>query len=184
MIAPSRRNIALKKEIDLRKEFDEFVFGDKTNMAHKHLVLIRNLKKDANGKKIKCNCVDKLTHEADQENECRFCLGEGAFWKERFTECYSAMVGADGGKANRNKRIIPGELRTDYKVFYLRYDEKISYKDKIIELSLDLEGNLIVPYKRETIYKPETIQIYRADYGRVEYIAVYAREESSIRGNI
>ena len=75
------------------------------------------------------------------------------------------------------------EIRTDYKIFYFRYDEKISYRDKIIELSLDIEGKLLVPYKRETIYRPETIQMFRADNGRVEYIAVYCREESSIREN-
>ena len=92
-----------------------------------------------------------------------------------------SLVGADGGKANRNKRIIPGEMRTDYKVFYLRYDENISYYDKIIELSLDFEGNVIIPYKREFIYRPETIQKYRSDNGRIEYIAVYCREEPSIR---
>ncbi len=94
------------------------------------------------------------------------------------------MLGADGGKANRTKRIIPGEIRTDYKLFYFRYDEKISYKDKIIELRLDIEGIAQVPYKREIIYRPETIQLYRADQGRVEYMAIYCREESSIRENL
>ena len=74
-------------------------------------------------------------------------------------------------------------MRTDYKVFYIRYDEKISYYDKIIELSLDFEGNVVIPYKREFIYRPETIQNYRSDNGRLEYIAVYCREEPSIRKN-
>jgi hypothetical protein len=173
-----------KCEIDLREEFDNIVFGKGGCKPHNHLILIREARLDSSFNRIDCSCRDPLTREADAENTCRYCLGEGYIWDERFVRVYSSLVGADGGKGNRTKRIMPGEIRTDYKVFYLRYDEKISYKDKIIELSLDLEGNLIVPYKRETIYKPETIQIYRADYGRVEYIAVYAREESSIRGNI
>lgn len=171
-------------EIDLRKEFDDIVFGIGGCKPHNHLILIREARKDINSKLIKCACVSELTDEPDKENECKFCLGEKYIWDERFARCYSALVGADGGKGNRMKRIYPGEIRTDYKIFYLRYDEKISYRDKIIDLSLDIEGNLLVPYKRETIYKPETIQKYRADNGRIEYIAVYCREENSIRENI
>lgn len=178
-----RRNPALKKEIDLRKEFDEIVLGENGRIPHKYEVLIRRMRIQ-NNKLIECACVDNLTDEPDKENECRFCLGEGYVWDESFINCYSSLVGADGGKANRNKRIIPGELRSDYKVFYLRYDEIISYNDKIIELSLDLEGKVVIPYKREKIFRPETIQKYRADNGRIEYIAVYVREEPSIRKNI
>ena len=173
----------MKKEIDLRKNFDELVLGKSNNLVHGYKVLIRNARLDSNHKLIKCTCVSDLTDEPDQENECRFCLGEGHIWDERFTTCYSSLIGADDGKANRNKRIIPGEMRTDYKVFYLRYDEKLSYYDKIIELRLDFEGNLIIPYKREFIYRPETIQNYRSDNGRLEYIAAYCKEEPSIRAN-
>jgi hypothetical protein len=171
-------------EIDLRKEFDDIVFGIGGCKPHNHLILIREARKDSEGKLIKCACVSKLTDEPDRENECKYCLGEKYIWDERFSRCYSSLVGADGGKGNRMKRIYPGEIRTDYKIFYLRYDEKISYRDKIIDLSLDIEGKLLVPYKRETIYKPETIQEYRADNGRIEYIAVYCREDNSIRENI
>ena len=184
MIAPSRRRDNLKKEIDLRDQFDEIVLGKNGRIAHQQKVLLRSARRDSKGALIKCACVSKITKEPDQENECRFCLGEGHIWDEKFIYCYSALIGADGGKGNRTKRIIPGEVRTDYKVFYLRYDEKISYNDKIIVLSLDLEGNVVIPYKRETIYRPETIQAYRSDNGRLEYYAVYCREESSVRENI
>lgn len=170
-------------EIDLRKEFDDIVFGIGGCKPHNHLVLIRAARKDANNNLIQCACVSSLTGEADAENQCPYCLGEKFIWDERFSRCYSTLVGADGGKGNRQKNIQPGEIRTDYKVFYFRYDEKISYKDKIIELQLDIEGNVVIPYKREIIYRPQTIQAYRADNGRVEYLAIYCREESSIREN-
>lgn len=171
-------------EIDLRKEFDEIVFGIGGCKPHNHLILIREVRRDDSNNLIPCACVDELTQEPDRENQCRFCLGEKYIWDERFVRCYSTLVGAAGGKGDKTERPKPGELRTDYKIFYLRFDEKISYRDKIIDLSLDIEGNLLVPYKRETIYRPETIQKYRADNGRVEYIAVYCREENSIRENI
>ena len=173
----------MRKEIDLREEFDEILLGKNKNIPHSYKVLLRKIRVNDKNEQIKCSCVSELTDEPDQENECRFCLGEGYIWDEKFINCYSSLIGADGGKANRNKRIIPGEMRTDYKVFYIRYDENISYYDKIIELSLDLEGNVVIPYKREFIYRPETIQKYRSDNGRLEYIAVYCREEPSIRKN-
>ena len=179
-IRKTKRTIS---EIDLRKEFDELVFGSGGYTPHNHLVLIRSLRKDSNGNYIKCECVSAISDEADTEDQCPYCLGNKYIWDERFSRCYSSLMGADGGKANRTRRIVPGEIRTDYKIFYFRYDEKIHYRDKIIELKLDIEGNVEVPYKREIIYRPETIQPYRADKGRVEYIAVYCREESSIREN-
>ena len=170
-------------EIDLRTSFQDLVFGSKAKISHNHLVLLRKRKLDSNKQEIKCNCYSGLTNEGNTEKNCNFCLGEGYIWKEKFYRCYSTMVGADGGKTNRTRRLSPGSIRTDYKIFYFKFDVKISYKDKIIELRLDTEGKPSVPYQRETIYRPETIQEYRSDNGRIEYIAVYAREESSIRDN-
>lgn len=167
-------------EVDLRKEFDEIVYGINGCKPHNTLIMIREMRL-REGNRIKCECYNTLTNEANSENECNYCLGEGYIWDERFVRCYSNLIGADGGKANRTRRIMPGEILTDYKVFYLRYDEKISYYDKIIELALDIEGNLQVPYKRKRIYTLETIQENRADNGRIEFITVYAREEPSIR---
>lgn len=171
------------KEIDLRENFDNLVFGKDGGTPHNHLVLLRKRKLDSNNNFIKCTCVNSLSKEANSESNCQFCLGEGYIWKETFYRCYSVLMGADGGKANRTKRIKGGSIRTDFKIFYFKFDTKISYKDKIIELRLDNEGNVSVPYQRDAIYKPETIQEYRSDNGRLEYIAVYAREESSIRDN-
>lgn len=171
-------------EKDLRESFDQLVFGKNGNIPHNHLILLRKRKVDSNNQQIKCNCVNAITLESNSENNCEFCLGEGYLWIETFHRCYSSMVGADGGKTNRTRRIMPGSIRTDYKIFYFKYDTKISYSDKIIELRLDNEGNVSVPYQRLRIFKPETIQEYRSDFGRLEYLAVYAREESSIRGNL
>jgi hypothetical protein len=176
-----RRFKKARKEIDLRKEFKELIFED---TPHNYPVLLRKRKKDASGVDIKCNCLNALTQESNVETNCEFCLGEGFLWKETFSRCYSSLIGADGGKANRNRRIMAGEIRTDYKLFYFKFDTEISYKDKIVELRLDYEGAPSIPYERIRIFRPETIQEYRADFGRTEYLAVYAREESSIRKNL
>lgn len=115
------------------------------------------------------------------ESECPFCLGEGFYWSEAWGVAYSTYVGADGGQANRVRGLAPGTIRVDYKVFYMRYDTNLSYQDKIIEPRLDSEGDPVVPYTREAIYKPQTIVDYRSDRGRIEYLAIYCREQDAIR---
>lgn len=176
----SRKFIKNKgSEINLRSHFDKLLYGP--GIKHSYLVGIRHMKKSLSGELTKCSCVNKLTHEA--YFDCSFCKGEGYLWDEKIYRTFSSFVGADGGKANRTRRISPGEIRTDYKIFYFRYDTKLSYKDKIIEFGLDEEGVIKNPVVRETIYTIETIQDYRSDNGRIEYYAVYCREESSIRPN-
>lgn len=175
----SRFSSASGREIDLRAEFDEIVFGGPTSIPHGKQVLLRKARLDDNYKVIDCVCKGALNREADLD--CPYCLGEGNYWDEELITVYSRFVGADGGLSMREKNLFPGQIRVDTKIFYFRYDTTISYKDKIIEVELDTEGNLVVPYFRESIYKPETINPYRSDYGRVEYIAVHCRENDAIR---
>ena len=175
----SRFSCASGREIDLRVEFDEIVFGGPTSIPHGKQAFLRKARHAANYKVIDCVCKGALNREADLD--CPYCLGEGNYWDEELITVYSRFVGADGGLSMREKNLFPGQIRVDTKIFYFRYDTTISYKDKIIEVELDTEGNLVVPYFRESIYKPETINPYRSDYGRVEYIAVHCRENDAIR---
>ena len=168
-------------EIDLRAQFDDLVFGGPTSIPHGRKLLLRRIRRDDENKPIKCVCRDKLTDEADTESSCPYCLGEGYYWDEDFITGYATYVGADGGQTNRIRGIGAGTVRADARIFYFRYDTEISYKDKVVDLKLDTEGDPVVPYARESIYKPQTIIRYRSDYGRVEYIAVYCREEDAIR---
>jgi len=77
----------------------------------------------------------------------------------------------------------PGGLRVDWRIFFVRYDTAIRYGDKVVEMKLDDEGEVVVPYVRESIYEPQTIQKFRSDNGRVEYIAIHCREDSAIRSD-
>lgn len=175
----STRSSGSGREVDLRSEFDEIVFGGPTSLPHGKKVLVRRARLDSNHKPVACVCKDELTKEASPD--CTFCLGEGFYWDESLETCYSMYVGADGGLSTRVRQLFPGQIRVDTKIFYFRYDTSISYRDKIVEIELDTEGEIIVPYTREAIYKPQTINKYRADYGRIEYIAVHCREDDAIR---
>jgi len=175
----SRFSSGSGREIDLRVEFDEIVFGGPTSIPHGKQVLLRKARLDSNYKVEDCVCKGALNKEADMD--CPYCLGEGHYWDEELVTVYSRFVGADGGLSTRQKNLFPGTIRVDTKIFYFRYDTLLSYKDKIIEVQLDTEGNLVVPYFRDAIYKPETINPYRSDFGRIEYFAVHCRENDAIR---
>lgn len=166
-------------EVDLRAEIDELFFGFDSRIRHGHLVVIRHLRRDSTGEPVACVCKDDLTREPDPD--CSYCDGELYLWDETWYWTYSMYTGSEGGLSNRVTYMPPGALRVDWRIFFFRYDTPIRYGDKVVEMKLDDEGAVVVPYIRESIYRPQTIRRYRSDNGRTEYIAVYCREESAIR---
>jgi hypothetical protein len=172
------RNKKSGNELDLRSEFETLIYGGSGEIPHKKKILVRRFRLE-DGKKVACTCLDPITLECAPV--CNFCLGEGYYWDEEFCDCYSSFLGADSGQGNRKRNLSPGVLRTDYKIFYLKYDKDIKYSDKIVELKLDTEGLPIVPYIRQAIYNPQTIVENRSDYGKLEFYSIYCREQDAIR---
>lgn len=166
-------------EINLREDLDELFFGYKSGIRHGYQCLIRRLERDSTGKPIACTCLD--AHRKEPDPDCSYCLGEGYIWKEGWVWTYSMYSGADSGLSNRITYQPPGSLRVDYKIFFLRFNANINYGDKIVEVKLDEEGKLALPYVRQAIYQPQTINTYRLDNSRIEYIAAYCRENDAIR---
>lgn len=175
----SKRESYGYSEIDLRAEFDNLIYGGAGSISHGRPFLIRRMRRDSDDNLLKCSCVDANTREPDYS--CPYCQGEGYYWDETWITGYASYIGADGGLANRARFLRPGIVRADTKIFYFRYDTILTYYDKIVEVRLDVEGNPVVPYKRESIYKPQTINVYRSDHGRAEYVAVYCQENDAIR---
>ena len=172
-------------EIDLRAEFDGIMYGPDGDGEgrHGHPCIIRRVRRGDDGFPERCTCAEASpTHQGNPD--CRYCLGEGFLWDEEWAMTFSMFVGPDGGKANRYIRMQPGSIKTDYLLFFLRYDLAVKYDDKIVEVVLDEEGEVTLnsagTFIRETIYKPETIVKYRSDNGRIEYLAIYCREEDAI----
>ena len=166
-------------EIDLRQWFDDIIFGANGNVQHGHWHIIRHMRRNSDGSMIPCSCKNELTGEGSPS--CPYCLGEGYLWDEQWYMGRSAMVGPEGGLANRDRFVPAGIVRVDYKVFYFRYDTPIKQGDKVVEVLLDTEGKIVVPYKRTAIYKPQVIDAKRSDNGRIEFFQVYCREDDALR---
>lgn len=166
-------------EIDLREELDDLFFGLSSGRRHGYFVLVRNMRRDAAGKLVGCSCRDPITNEGDPD--CSYCSGESTLWDENWNWTYSNFLGADSGQGARIQYMPPGNVRVDYKVFYFRYDTVLKYGDKVVEVKLDTEGNVVLPLVRESIYQPQTIDRHRADNSRSEYVTVYCRESDALR---
>lgn len=169
----------VRGEIDLREELDELFFGYDSGIRHGYNCLIRRPRRDSKGIPIPCTCRTDFNREPDPD--CSYCLGEGYNWDEEWAWTYSTYSGADSGLSNRVTYMPPGSIRVDYKIFYFRYDTSMRYGDKIVEVKLDTEGNITLPFVRESIYTPQTINRHRSDNSRIEYITVYCREGDALR---
>jgi hypothetical protein len=174
-------------EIDLRGEFDKLIYGPEGDGAgrHSYPAIIRRMRRDSDGYPTRCTCLEASGNNQGNPG-CSYCLGEGYLWDEEWVLTYSMFVGPDGGMANKYVRMPSGNVRTDYILFYLRYDKDIRPNDKIVVVRLDEDGavelsSVTNSFIRESIYKPETIVKYRSDNGRIEYFGVYCREEDAIR---
>jgi len=175
-------HISSTGEIDLRAWFDDIVFGTGGKVPHGKWILIRHMRHNADGSKVACSCKNPDTDEGSPT--CPYCQGESWLWDERWYKGYSGFVGPQGGLAGKDRFPPPGLVKVDYKVFYFRYDTPIRHGDKVIEVLLDEEGKIIQPFQRVAIYKPQTVADYRADNGRIEYFAVYCREEDALRPDV
>lgn len=181
-ITSSARGTVNRSELDLREHFDILIYGDDTHIPHGHLIAIRYMRRDADGYATKCTCLS-ASNTTEPDPSCSYCLGEGYLWDEDWAIAYSMYLDSGSLAAKKYVHMVPGLERTDYKVFFLRYNNNIKYEDKIIEMRLDEEGAPVIPYIRDSVYKPHTIKRMRSDYGRVEFIAVFCREEDAWRSD-
>ena len=177
----SRQLYGLGSELDLRTELEGFLGGDDGEIAKQKTLILRKFRRDEQDELVPCTCVNSLTKEADGELECPFCLGEGFYFDEQWLFAYSRPTETDKYLSSKIVQMQPGQISAYDRLFYCRFTESMTYADKIIELKLDSEGIPTLPYKRQHIYRIDTIVEYRSDLGRLEYWGLYCTEYNSIR---
>lgn len=166
-------------EIDLRKEFDKILNGFGPESSKAILGLIRRIDLDSKGEPVKCPCVDRITNEQDRDYFCPICFGERYTWKEAYVKYYKVSISTDQhGDTTVWDKIKPfGLINLSLGVFYFRYDTLINVSDKIIDIALNLEGNIIKPVQRQTIWAINQIAPFRSSHGRLEYIKIFCNSE-------
>lgn len=168
-------------EIDLRTEFNNILDGTSINSPKASFGLLRTINTDLNGKLVLCDCVDKVTKEADKDYYCPLCMGERYIWTETILKFYRVSVStADHGTQtvwDKNKPF--GQMNIANHIFYLPFNTIIKTSDKIVDISLDVEGNIITPIRREIIWKINDLTKFRGDRGRIEYIKVFCNNQDA-----
>jgi hypothetical protein len=156
-------------EVDLRQEFYEFLYGSPTEIPKGRPGILRRMRTDNSGDLVVCPCVDEKTGEPDRDTVCPYCWGEGYYWDEEWVTYYKVLVSSHEGMVRKNQPYKPGVSNTPFVFFYLEHSVAPSRLDKIVEVSLDTEGSISLPYTREAIYPIATAEAFRSDNGRIEY---------------
>lgn len=166
-------------ELDLRSEFDIILNGGAAISPKASFGLLRSMNTDSNGNLILCDCIDKVTKEPDKDYYCPLCMGERYFWTESMIKFYRVSISADdhGSETVWDKTKPFGQMNISSDIFYLPFNTIIKVSDKIIDIGLDVEGNIIIPIKREIIWKINNITKFRGDRGRIEFIKIFCNNE-------
>jgi hypothetical protein len=110
------------KEIDLREEFYEFLYGSNTEIAKGRPGILRRMRTDDDGDLVICPCVDEKTGEPDKDTICPYCWGEGYLWDEEWITYYKMLVSSHEGLVRKNQPYKPGMSNIPFVFFYLEHD--------------------------------------------------------------
>ena len=172
--------ISVSGEIDLREEIYGLLHGSSGEIPKGRKGILRRMRRDHNNNLILCQCVDPVTHEPTKDHFCPYCWGEGYLWDEEWITCYKMQVASQEGFTRKDSSEKAGYTNIPAAFFYVEYNVNPNRFDKIIEMKRDLEGELIVPYERESIWDISTAEDFRSDNGRVEYWRAASTKQSVI----
>lgn len=156
-------------EADLRQELDNTFDGIFPEVAKAQKGLLRKMRRDTSGNMIQCSCVDVLTNEPDKDHPCVVCGNEGYLWDEEWIDFYKVVLRSNVGLSTNENLVKPGLMNVPLVSFYLRGTATITKEDKIVEMETNNAGVPSRPYRREYIYRINTLIDFRSDNGKIEY---------------
>lgn len=163
----------------LREEFHDLLFGDIVSPGIGRPLLIRRIQN------IPCACFTALSGSPDPS--CRYCLGEGYLWTETLHTGYlgknlGSVLGATTVISNQNALAPWGSADDSKALAYFEYSVFPNYErylrpdhptfDKLFELKLSDDGQLLRPYVRVAKWKMRVVTPHHGDNGRIEMIEV------------
>jgi hypothetical protein len=170
-------------EIDLRGELNRMYFGSSQEIAKAHPLLLRRARRNSDNTLVACPCVDELTREPDIDHPCPLCgpYGDGWLWDEEWVEARKVFIRpSNTGFVSRDNWLDVGVANVQATIFYFEYSVTPTLDDRVVEIALDIEGDPIIPYVRNRIYRPETVDGHRSDNGRVEFYSMHCMQKDSI----
>lgn len=167
-----------QSEPNLRVEMNNTIDGNFPEIAKGQTLVIRSMRRDSNNKLIKCPCVDILTGEPDKDTFCPICFSEGYLWDEVWAKGYTRIIRSSVDLAGSKEELIgPGTTNIHLASFFLKAEVDVTQEDKIVIISLNKDGSVVEPHKREKIYSIITLIDFRSDNGKLEYYKIDGHEE-------
>lgn len=164
------------KEINLRNEFNNTIYGSTQEIPKGQKGLLRKFTRDSFNKLIPCYCVSSVTGEPDKESRCSSCLGEGNIWIEEYVEFYHARVSTESSFIQDNL-YQPGMLNTQLEIFYISSSFNLTKDDKIVLLTLDKQG--LSSLIRARIFRISELRDMRLDDGKLEFWKAFTYEDDT-----
>lgn len=163
------------KEIDLRKEFEQLLFGSSTEIPKGQLVIFRRMRRKSgivypvkDDDLQLAPGVDSLTHDGPKTYKDNWAFGERFLFDDQLIKVYRGYAVILEGQ-QQVSQLSPGQFAIGPAFFYIQAWVMPSLFDKILELITDKDGNAVSPlaiFKRHTI---KTAERFRSDNGRLEY---------------
>jgi hypothetical protein len=160
--------------VDLRTEFNNLVLGYQGETPIGRSFILRRMRRDDSDNLVKCICVSDLTKEPDRDFPCPYCLGSGNLWDEELITAYSIISADPSGSSSSSKnypKVDAGATYLPSARFFISYDVAPRKEDRIIEIEIDDDGEVVTPYNRVNIYELTLIRAMRADNGKIEFWA-------------
>jgi hypothetical protein len=166
------------KEIDLRLEMQRFLFGSAFEEAKGQPGVLRRMRRDDNGDLIPCECINSKTREPDVDVPCEYCWSEGFLWDEEWVTWYKVQIKIRQGLPKQQAPSQPGIIEIPMMFFYVQHHVLPTVNDKIVEVELDVDGDVVLPCVRKNIYRIGTAEAFRSDNGRIEYWRIAVNRET------
>lgn len=167
--------------ISVRDEFNDLLLGDDLGAPTGTPFLVRVARMHPGTDiPIRCECVDPVTHEPDRDFHCPYCHGLGHYFDEHI---FYGWKFRSGVKSDNNQTASVGIVGQRSHTFYFRSGEIFGKIDKIYEIQLDHDGEVVNPVKRIAQYQPTSVDPIRLDNSRIEFIAIGTRVEDGVSIN-
>ena len=102
-------------------------------------------------------------------------------WDEEWVQVRKVYIRpSNTGFVSRDNYLDIGVANVSAVIFYFEYGIAPTLDDRVIEVAIDAEGDVIVPYVRNRIYRPETVDPHRSDNGRIEFYSMHCMQKDSI----
>jgi hypothetical protein len=166
----------IRKEIDLRQELSNTLFGSGVEIEKGYKFLVRRMRL-VNGQKVRCHC--NSGGEGAKHPMCNNCHGEGYIWDEVEATGFRSETGSESAKTRRLDLIDGGSIKPSLISIYVPHTIDIRPIDRIVEYDVDGNGESILT-QRGRVWEIQTVEEKRSDNGRLEYYVIYCSKISHI----